>query len=81
MCTQSKFHGLREGQQQSYAQDGCCESPEEDPQPGLVCGVRKGYQGRLPREDTGELCLEGWARRHWAVKRKKGILGRGKSMS
>lgn len=57
------------------------ESPQEDSQPGLVCGVRKGYQGSLPRGGTGELCLEGWARLHWAVKRKKGILGRANSMS
>lgn len=81
MCTQSKLHGLWEGQPQSCAQDGCCEHPEEDPQPRLVCGVRKGYLGRLRRGDTGELCHEGWARLHWALERKKGVLGRGNSMS
>lgn len=70
---------FRKGSSRAMPRTGA-ESLEEDPQPGLVCGVRMGYQGRLPRGDTGGLCLEGWTRLHWAVKRKKGILGRGNSI-
>lgn len=48
--TWSKFHGLWGGQPQSCAQDGCCERPEEDPQPRLVWCVRKGYREGFRRE-------------------------------